>query len=96
MIFASVILFILERKRFPKIKMSIKILSIFLWPIFLLVSVPAEVVALFCRNLGWKPIPHTDTTCIEHLSKGHHKTDKVVAVRKIKIAEEIEENKKAV
>ncbi len=96
MIFASVIMFILERKRFPKIKMSIKILSVLLWPIFLLVSVPAEVVALFCRNLGWKPIPHTDTTCMEHLSKGHHKTDKVVAVRKIKIAEEIEENKKAV
>lgn len=67
---ASVVLFIAERKRIPNMGLGFKILSILTWPIFLFLSIPAEVVALFARNLGWKPIPHTDTTKIEHINSG--------------------------
>ena len=66
-IFASVIIYFVERKRLPKTSIWIKIMSCLLFPAFILVSVPAEVVALFAKNLGWKAIPHTDTTNIEKL-----------------------------
>ena len=66
-IFASIIIYIVERKRLPKTNILIKIFSILLFPAFVLVSVPAEVVALFAKNLGWKAIPHTDTTDFEEL-----------------------------
>ena len=66
-IFASVIIYFVERKRLPQTSLWIKIASCLLFPAFVLVSVPAEVVALFAKNLGWKAIPHTDTTNIEKL-----------------------------
>lgn len=69
MILASIVLFIVERKRIPHINFFLKVVAILLWPAFLLLSFPMEVVALFAKNLGWKPIPHTDTTSIGKLSK---------------------------
>ena len=71
MVFATALIYILERKRFPKVSLPIKILSCLLWPAFLFLSVPMEVVALFSRNLGWKPIPHSDTTDFDTLNAAH-------------------------
>lgn len=64
----TVLIYILERKRIPPVRLSIKILSCILWPAFLFLSIPMEVVALFSKNLGWKPIPHSDTTDFDKLN----------------------------
>ena len=69
MVFASLLLYWMERKRFPKIPLWIKIVSAFVWPFFLLVSSPAEIAALFMKNVGWKPIPHSDTTDFDTLNQ---------------------------
>ena len=71
MVFATALIYILERKRFPKVSLPIKILSCLLWPAFLFLSIPMEVVALFSKNLGWKPIPHSDTTDFDTLNATH-------------------------
>ncbi len=68
LVLASVLLYTAERKRFPKISLSIKFLSTILWPFFLFLSVPAEIVALFTKNVGWKPIPHADKTTFDNLN----------------------------
>ena len=67
-VFATALIYILEQKRFPRVRLPLKILSCILWPAFLLLSIPMEVVALFSRNLGWKPIPHSDTTDFDTLN----------------------------
>ena len=41
--------------------------TIFLFPYFLLISMPFAILALFDRNPKWKPIPHNDSTTIELL-----------------------------
>ena len=69
MVFASLLLYWMERKRFPKIPLWIKIVSAFVWPFFLLVSSPAEIAALFMKNVAWKPIPHSDTTDFDTLNQ---------------------------
>jgi len=65
----GVLLYILERKRVPHVKWHIKVVSVILWPAFILLSVPMEIVALFSKNLGWKPIPHNDTTDFDELNR---------------------------
>ena len=65
----GVLLYIIERKRIPHVKLHTKIFSVLLWPIFIFLSVPMEIVALFAKNLGWKPIPHNDTTDFDKLNK---------------------------
>ena len=67
----SILLFALESKRFPKVSLPIQIGSALLFPIFILISVPMEIVSIFCKNLGWKTIPHTDTTDFEKLNEHH-------------------------
>ncbi len=67
---SSVIIYIIERDRIPHFSIVRKILSVLLWPFFLFLSIPAEVVALFTRNVGWKEIPHTDTTDFDKLNGG--------------------------
>ncbi len=66
---ASVILYIGERKRIRNVSIPIRILSTLLWPAFLFVSVPAEIVSLFWKNMTWKTIPHTNTTGFSELNK---------------------------
>lgn len=58
-VISSVVIYIIERKRVHGVSPGVKIASVFLWPFFLLLSVPSEICALFMRNLGWKSIPHT-------------------------------------
>ena len=59
---SALVLFILERKRIKGVKLGLKIAAILLWPIFIALSIPFEYIALFKKNVGWKTIPHTDTT----------------------------------
>ncbi len=70
-IIGSYLIYFLERKRIPEMPLWIKIVSPFLWPIFLFISIPAEIVALFTKNVGWKPIPHSDTTDFDTLNAVH-------------------------
>jgi len=46
-----------------------KILSTVLWPLFILIATPAEFVAIFSKNLGWKPIPHKNQTTFNDLNQ---------------------------
>lgn len=73
LVLASVIIYVIERKRIKNVSLSTKILSSLLWPIFLMVSAPAEIVALFWRNMQWKEIPHTNTTCFAELNETEEK-----------------------
>ena len=43
--------------------------TLFLFPYFLMLSVPLSLIALFDRNPQWKPIPHSDPTTLETLEK---------------------------
>lgn len=61
------LLYVVERRRIPRVRFGIKVASILLMPLFLAVSFGAAVAALFAKNVSWKPIPHKDTTTIEAL-----------------------------
>lgn len=74
LIFSSTLLYILERKRFPKVRFSIKLASVLLWPIFLLIAAPLQIIAVFKREVTWVPIPHTHATAIENVNESEKKT----------------------
>lgn len=63
----GLLLVILERKRIKNASGGLIALALFLWPFFLLIATPIQVVALFKRNVGWKTIPHKDKTDFERL-----------------------------
>lgn len=69
LLLAAITLYIVERKRIPKISLPIKIGSCLLMPFFYMISFLLAFGALFTKNVGWKPIPHEDTTTFEHLNK---------------------------
>lgn len=69
MLLQAVLIFIVEHKRI-KCNWFKKILIILFWPLFVFISFPIEVVSVFCKNLGWSKIPHTDTTNFETLNQG--------------------------
>ncbi|MGN0817650.1 MAG: glycosyltransferase family 2 protein [Candidatus Coproplasma sp.] len=64
----GVLLVFLERKRIPKVKPALMVASLLVWPLFLFLSVPIELVCLFKRNLDWKTIPHKNTTTFEQVN----------------------------
>ncbi len=63
----SAAMYILERKRIYKFNFGVKLGSILLMPFFLMISFVLAVIALFTKNISWKPIPHKDATTIEML-----------------------------
>lgn len=67
----GLLLLILERKRIPKSNPWLLVLAAFVWPIFLFLSFPIELVSLFMRNVGWKPIPHKNTATFEQINRGN-------------------------
>ena len=67
LILSAFLILIIERKRIPKIKFSALLGAILLWPPFVLIAAVCDVVALFSKNLGWKTIPHHNTTAIEDI-----------------------------
>ncbi len=63
----TAMVYFVERRRIHKFNPLIKLGSIILMPLFLGVSFILAVVALFTKNIAWKPIPHQDTTDLETL-----------------------------
>ena len=66
---AAALVFIFEGKRIKKVPLWLKIVSTLLFPIFLFLSIPLEFVALFTKKVGWKTIPHEDTTTFESVNE---------------------------
>lgn len=64
----GIMILICERKRINGVSPITKIMLLFFWPIFLLLSHPLSIISVF-KKVEWKSIPHTDTTDIEKLSK---------------------------
>ena len=46
-----------------------KILACFLFPFFAFLYIPIYAIALFMRNVKWKPIAHTETKTVEHIEQ---------------------------
>ena len=63
----AVVVFIAERKRLQGLSFGRIVILSLLWPLFILIQYPIDIVALFQKNCGWKVIPHTDTTSFENL-----------------------------
>ncbi len=67
LIFASMFLCLLEAKRLPRVNPIVMLVAIILWPVFVLLAAPFDVIALFSKNLVWKAIPHEDTTDFDEI-----------------------------
>lgn len=59
---ATIVMFLRERLNPLK-----NLYTLFLFPFFLLLSMPLSFPALFDTGAKWKPIPHTDATTIDEL-----------------------------
>ncbi|MDE6585108.1 MAG: glycosyltransferase family 2 protein [Clostridia bacterium] len=66
-VFTAIILLIVEHKRIKHVNFGLKILAVFLWPIFLALASPLEFVSMFVKNLKWKAIPHKDARGIDNI-----------------------------
>ena len=64
----AIVIFIAERKRIKNVSLWHKILITLTWPVFLGIQCIMDVQAFFLRNLGWKPIPHSDQTKFDHVN----------------------------
>lgn len=67
-VLAGVIVLIAERKRLKNVRGGVLVGSVLLWPIFLFLSIPLEILCLFVK-VGWKQIPHGDTTTFEQVNR---------------------------
>ena len=65
----GLVIFVAERKRIKNVSLWYKIIISLFWPLFIYIQFPMDVQAFFSRNLGWKPIPHSDQTSFEHVNK---------------------------
>ena len=63
----AIIVFISERKRIKNVSIFKKVIATILWPLFIFVSFPLEIIAVF-KKVDWKTIPHTDTTNFEKIN----------------------------
>ena len=68
LVLSAVLIFILENKRIHNVSIPKRIGMALLYPIFMLVGIFLEFVAVFAKDVQWKPIPHTDTTTHEDLN----------------------------
>ena len=80
MVFLAVLIFLLEHKRIQNVSYSKRVGMALLYPFFLVVGFILEFVALFAKDVGWKTIPHTDTTTHEDLNKTNTTETTVEAV----------------
>ncbi len=54
----AVLIMIVAGKRMPKTNFGNKLATVLLFPVFQALVPIIDFVSLFCKNLGWKPIPH--------------------------------------
>lgn len=55
---SEIILFIVERERIGKLGFGKATLAFFVFPFFMFLAIIFDTMAMFVRNLQWKPIPH--------------------------------------
>lgn len=65
-IWEAVYIFIIERKRIKKMKLSKKIFYSFMWPIFDIIGRYTTYIAVF-KRVEWKEIPHTSKITIDDI-----------------------------
>ncbi len=65
---AGLVLLIAEHKRVKNVNFFVLLGALLFWPLFLFVSIPLEVLCLFKKDVGWKTIPHNDTTTFEQIN----------------------------
>lgn len=53
----AILLFVVERKRIKNVSLFKKILIVLFWPLFNLINMPLQLIALF-KKVEWKAIPH--------------------------------------
>ena len=63
--FTAVLLFILERKRVKKMSFWKKTKICLVFPFFMGLQFPIDVVAMCSRNLTWKVIPHKNNSSVD-------------------------------
>lgn len=63
----GVVVLLVEHKRLKNVRFGVLLGSLILWPIFIFLSVPLEIICLFVK-VGWKQIPHDDTTTFEQVN----------------------------
>lgn len=68
---SAIIIFILGNKRLQKLNFWTGLSAVLFWPIFVALNIVTDFVALFSKNVGWKTIPHKDTTNFEMVNKEH-------------------------
>ena len=68
MLLMAIAVFIADRGRIRGVSVPKKILITLLWPVFLFIQLPIDVQAFFSRNLGWKVIPHSDSTSFDQVN----------------------------
>ncbi len=61
-------LLIIERKKLKYVNKFTLFMSCLAWPLFLGAQFIIDIVALFKKEVKWKPIPHQDTTNFEKLN----------------------------
>lgn len=66
----AIYIFIIERKRIKKIKLSKKIIDIITWPIFDIIGRYTMYFAVF-MNVTWKEIPHNSKVTIDDLKENN-------------------------
>lgn len=55
---SEILVFILERKRIGRISLPRRIIAFLLYPFFMALSIVFDAIAMFVKDLQWKPIPH--------------------------------------
>lgn len=67
----AIVVFVCERKRIQNVSIGKKILITLLWPLFNLIAVPLQIVALF-KKVEWKAIPHKEAISHDALNGTSH------------------------
>ena len=71
---AAILIYTVEHKRIKGVSFFVKLFSVLFFPIFMFVSIPLDVIAVF-KKVEWKAIPHTDTTNHEKVNQIAEKKD---------------------
>lgn len=72
----GLIIYIKEGKRIKNVTAGMKILSLIVFPFFMMLSIPLEIIAVFKKDIGWKVIPHSDQTTFDELNQNTSKVAK--------------------
>lgn len=86
----AVLVLVCERKRILNVSVGKKLLFALLWPLFNLITIPLQVVALF-KKVEWKEIPHK--AAISHNALNGNVTHGLTSETVATVAQKAEEDK---